>query len=360
MKQLISIIVPVYNVEKYLKKCVDSILNQTYKNIEVVLIDDGSKDSCGNMCDEFAKGDKRVKVVHKKNGGLISAWRKGIEVSSQDSEYIVFVDSDDWIGSKHIENMILEATKTKADMITVPIIQAYPDRNIEPVLDIEEKYYDEKEMKEKIYPIMLNAGDFEKRTIPTSRCGKLIRKKIIVDNLKYIDENVTYSEDLSIIFPVLLDLKSISILKNDESAYFYRMNPTSMIHAYDANMRKSIKYVHPMLLNICRDKNKEELIPQVYADYLAATVQAFKNELQNDEGLKVAKCNIESICLDKMLRRSIKSVDWKHYRKLNVLIIRAMSNYNWFYKNIVTNVLYLLKRYKVKKLVKNEKQFVKG
>lgn len=92
---LISVIVPVYKVEPYLKRCVDSIRNQTYSNLEILLIDDGSPDRCGEMCDELAKEDKRIRVVHKKNGGLSSARNAGLDIAS--GAYIGFVDSDDWI-----------------------------------------------------------------------------------------------------------------------------------------------------------------------------------------------------------------------------------------------------------------------
>ena len=93
----VSIIVPVYKVEKYLRKCIDSIINQTLKDIEIILVDDGSPDNCGKICDEYAAKDTRIKVIHKENGGLSSARNAGMEVA--EGEYIGFVDSDDWIES---------------------------------------------------------------------------------------------------------------------------------------------------------------------------------------------------------------------------------------------------------------------
>ena len=101
--KLISIIIPVYNCEKYLGRCIESILNQTYKNIEVILVDDGSPDNCGLMCDEYKKQDHRVKVIHKENGGLSSARNAGLDVAS--GEYIAFVDSDDYIATTMLEKM---------------------------------------------------------------------------------------------------------------------------------------------------------------------------------------------------------------------------------------------------------------
>ena len=98
MKELISVIVPVYNVEKYLAKCVESIRKQTYSNLEIILVDDGSPDACPRMCDQFALDDARIKVIHKPNGGLSDARNAGIEAAS--GAYIGFVDSDDYIHPK--------------------------------------------------------------------------------------------------------------------------------------------------------------------------------------------------------------------------------------------------------------------
>lgn len=100
---LISVIVPVYKVEPYLRKCVDSILAQTYQNLEIILVDDGSPDGCPAICDEYAKVDQRVKVIHKANGGLSDARNAGMDAVSGD--YLMFVDSDDWISCDHVENL---------------------------------------------------------------------------------------------------------------------------------------------------------------------------------------------------------------------------------------------------------------
>ncbi|MDR2650400.1 MAG: glycosyltransferase [Clostridiales bacterium] len=114
MKPLITIIIPIYNVEKYLRKCVESVLNQTYRNLEVILADDGSNDACDYICDEYARIDKRVTVIHKQNGGLSSARNVGLNVAQ--GEYIGFVDSDDYIDANMYENLYSALSKTAADM----------------------------------------------------------------------------------------------------------------------------------------------------------------------------------------------------------------------------------------------------
>ena len=101
MKDLITIVVPVYKVEQYLDKCVNSIINQTYKNLEIILVDDGSPDNCGKMCDEYAKNDNRIVVIHKENGGLSDARNAGIEIAK--GKYISFIDSDDYVTEDYVE-----------------------------------------------------------------------------------------------------------------------------------------------------------------------------------------------------------------------------------------------------------------
>lgn len=115
MEPLISVIVPIYKVEPYLKECVDSILNQTYRNLEVILVDDGSPDNCGAICDSYAAQDSRVKVIHQENGGLSSARNAGLSVAS--GEYITFVDSDDALVTDAMEYMLHLAEKEGADIV---------------------------------------------------------------------------------------------------------------------------------------------------------------------------------------------------------------------------------------------------
>ena len=117
----ISVIVPVYKVEKYLKQCVDSILNQTFPDFEVLLIDDGSPDSCPAMCDDYARKDPRIRVFHKENGGLSSARNKGIEESR--GNWLCFVDSDDYLAENMLENLYTAATTNTADMAVCDFVK---------------------------------------------------------------------------------------------------------------------------------------------------------------------------------------------------------------------------------------------
>lgn len=349
MDPKISVVIPVYKVERYIKKCLDSVLGQSYQNIEVILVDDGSPDNCPGICDAYAERDARVKVIHKKNGGLVSAWMCGLENSNDRLGFVTFVDSDDWVAERYVEAMVRAQQKTDADIVLVNTKKERCGHVYEGSFLIPTAFYDKRALEAKIYPVMLNAGDFEKRSVPISRWGKLIRKQLIYPNLRYCSTSVTYAEDLNIIFPVLLDAESMMLVDDEDAVYFYRTNPSSILNSYNKSMLRSIEHVYPSLIQICGDKCRDGLIPQVYADYLAASVQYFKNELQNPEGLRKAREDIRSFIENNdMLREAIRMVNWKSYsRKLNKVIIRAMSGYGHFDRYIITTLLYIFKKYRV-------------
>ena len=125
MSDLISIIIPVYNVQNYIRKCLDSVLNQTYKNLEIILVDDGSPDQCGDICDEYAKKDLRVKVVHKTNGGVSSARNVGLDIATGD--YVGFVDPDDYIEADMYQILLTEIKDGDFDIVECNYIRHYDD-----------------------------------------------------------------------------------------------------------------------------------------------------------------------------------------------------------------------------------------
>lgn len=169
----ISIIVPVYQVEPYIRRCIDSILSQTFKDFELILVDDGSPDKCGEICDEYALKDSRIKVIHKKNGGLSSARNAGLDIAQGD--YIGFVDSDDWIDEDMYEVLYENITKYNVEVAVCGIRTIRNNKN-------EFK----KELKEeKIKKILLNSKEevlnqfYRKGEIGASTCNKLYGKNII-------------------------------------------------------------------------------------------------------------------------------------------------------------------------------------
>lgn len=178
LEKLISVIVPVYNVEKYLCRCVDSILNQTYPYLEIILVDDGSTDNSVKICDEYAKKDSRIKVIHKRNGGVSSARNVGLQ--NVTGEFVTFVDSDDYLESTCLEKMHNGMIKSNVDLVVVRW------KNQDGIIKIGNT---DETFKEK----MINQGQLPTIGLLTTVWGHLYRKKQLADIS--FDEEIFYGED---------------------------------------------------------------------------------------------------------------------------------------------------------------------
>lgn len=233
---MISIIVPVYNVEKYLNKCIESIINQTYRNIEIILVDDGSPDKCPEICDSYAKKDKRIRVIHKQNEGLINARKSGLEIAQ--GEYIGFVDGDDWIEPEMYELFAKQAEKYSPDMV---MSDFYYDNgkelsNSDQLFDRE--YYDKDALEKFIYPKMLFSGTYYKFGVNPCCWSKIYKKELIKKNLPLVDGRIKMGEDAAFTYPCLIDAHSAATIK--KPCYHYISNPESMTKSYDRNLKDII------------------------------------------------------------------------------------------------------------------------
>lgn len=338
----ISVITPVYNVEKYLSECIYSVICQTYPFFEFILIDDGSKDSCGVICDEWSDKDNRIKVIHKENGGLVSAWSTGLYASTYD--WVVFLDSDDWIEPQHLEKLVDEQIRSSADIVVTRMKQAFINHSVYLEFVSDSGNYCGKKLEENLHPIMLNAGGFEKRGVPVSRCSKLIRKSLLIQNMRYCFLDATYEEDMNIMFPAMMDAKSISLLREENAAYCYRWVEDSMLHAYDRKMHSSIENVYKNILEACEDKSMQKFLPQVYAEYLTAMIRCYTNELQNPLGFKETKKNVRKISTDKLLQKAIQEVDWSNYPFKFKIIVYTLKDFGKLYTTIMTRFLCSIKK----------------
>lgn len=145
---MISIVVPIYKVEKYLRRCIDSLIHQDYPDIEIILVDDGSPDNCGTICDEYVQKDNRIKVIHQQNGGLSAARNAGIDIAQGD--YLMFVDSDDWVEKNFCSLAIQKAKTTNSDIVVFGYNDVYENRTVKKSIieNDEKKYSSEEALKE--------------------------------------------------------------------------------------------------------------------------------------------------------------------------------------------------------------------
>ena len=266
MSKLVSIIVPVYKVEQYLKRCMDSVLNQTYKNIEIILVNDGSPDNCPALCDKYAKIDSRVRVIHKENGGLSSA--RNVALDSVKGDYIFFVDSDDWLALDTLE-VLNEYLEKDYDMISFQRTYLTEEK----VVEKGEKNPKDMDVSQYIDASFLGRYDFFVTT--------KIFKAEVFNNVRFL-EGRNY-EDLEIMHRLFLNLKKVVGL--DYFLYYYWKGNEGAItntitmknikdHYLSANeiYRASKKYLED------RGKDASNIVAwykvemsQLYIDYLKST-----------------------------------------------------------------------------------------
>lgn len=247
---LVSIIVPVYNVEKYLKRCLSSIIAQKYSNIEIILIDDGSVDSSGKICDEYGKKDKRIRVFHKANGGLSSARNRGIEESR--GNYIAFVDSDDWISSNYISILYENIKKFSADISACSMLRINDKGKKNVYVSLENKCFTPRDLFNRNNSTGLSA------------CNKLYARSIFETIRfpvnKYFEDSFIYMETI---------LKSKKIVTTSDYLYFYYINDNSITTGkFDLNVCIDSFNSQARVLSVALDNNFNSAALNVYFNNL--------------------------------------------------------------------------------------------
>ena len=235
---LISIIVPIYNVKDYLVRCIESIIHQTYQNLEIILVDDGSTDGSGEICDIYAAKDPRIIVIHKENSGTVVGARKAGAIAAT-GEYVISVDGDDWIGNTRIEILVYKGITSGADMIYLNgrYIQWGEKYALEEPC-IKEGYYSADE----IYPYLQDTGVcFVRRLFPSMGCWGIrndLHRKIQL----MIDDRIFTTSDQVFFWLCLLEAKNVYVLK--ETGYYYVMRDSSITHSPGTRRLQSIFRVY--------------------------------------------------------------------------------------------------------------------
>lgn len=223
----ICVIIPIYKTERYLEKCIESVVTQSYSDIEIILVDDGSPDRCPLICDEWKERDSRIKVIHKENGGLSSAIKAGIKCAS--AEYCAFVDSDDWMQNDLLESMYYALKKYDVDGVRGGY-SVYRGKDI--VLDSlsEERRLNKKQIEQILENFYEKSGNI-KENWSNSRCSKLYKTEILKKIENYYSNNVAMGEDLELNLLYLEECNSIYLLKNHYK-YCIRRHDDSMTGSY--------------------------------------------------------------------------------------------------------------------------------
>lgn len=330
-KYKISVIVPVYNKKDYLPQCIDSILSQTYGNLELILVDDESADGSGAICDKYADADERVKVFHKKNGGPTAAVVMGMHEAS--GEYYTFVDSDDYVDGDMLKKMAECLTGKKGEIVccnhileklkeTIPVIQPLPPG-----------VYEGERLKKQIKDKLLGQED---RIIPMSRCMKLCEKSVFEGNEQYYDTRLRMGDDFNLVYPALLAATRIVIME-DALFYHYRYVENSIVHAYDPDSAENTERWYRAVLRIVQDKNVSDGKAKLDREYCYMMMYVMKNELRNPERNYIRK--IQDIFLKAEVREKIINTPVSVRSRSNALLYLGMQYPNktllWILRTIV-------------------------
>lgn len=238
---VVTVIIPIYKVEQYLNRCVDSVLSQTYSDLDIILVDDGSPDRCSEICDSY-KNDSRVRVIHQENKGLSGARNAGLEIAK--GEWVTFIDSDDFVANNYVECLLNLCYKYGVNVSQCGIVRgkdnAFPNESVK----IKERKWN--------FHILYSSSGREYRTIA---CAKLYRLSLF-DSLRFPEGKINEDEDT--VFKVLYNVGEIVI--TNQHLYYYYMSPESILRSPRKTMRFDVISIYDDRIDFLTDKGEERLI----------------------------------------------------------------------------------------------------
>jgi len=266
----VSVIVPIFRIEQYLPKCIDSLLQQSFLDFELLLVDDGSPDNCPKICDDYAKLDTRVRVVHKENGGLLSARKAGLKEAR--GKYISFVDGDDWVDKFYLDILFKLAEANEADLVVTGHFREF-DGKIETIKPKMAGVYNESELKSSILPNAIYNGEFCEHGISTYVWNKLFKRELLSTILFDVPNEIIMGEDAAITFSYLALSKSLVI--SSIPLYYYRQRHDSIVKSIENpkteyyRLGLLMNFLKSKLLHVLDEKNlKEQITYYLYSQIL--------------------------------------------------------------------------------------------
>lgn len=254
----LSVIVPIYKVEKYLEKCVDSILAQGIQNMEVILVDDGSPDRCPEICDHYEAKDSRIKVVHQNNQGLVLARKAGLKIAS--GKYVTYVDGDDWLEGKSLYATLLTTAKVHlADVVVTGYKEGDEKKSTEKSNNIDSGIYFGEALKSLQSKALFSGYYFETGIVPAF-WNKLFRRELLVSLGDIAHKDIRMGEDVAVIYPFIASTSCV-VVNNEIKEYHYRVTQGSMSRSFDRTyfdrlffliegLRKSLRYENSWIYQI--------------------------------------------------------------------------------------------------------------
>lgn len=331
MQTLVSVIIPVYNSIAYLAQTLDSVCAQTCSNLEILLIDDGSTDGSGAVCDSYAKRDSRIRVVHQHNAGLTAAWKRGVSLA--EGEYVGFVDSDDWIEPEMYETLYQSARKEEADIVCCGIHHVFENGLHKPwddVMKLPREVYTKEQIRLELFPVLINDGSFMGRSMQPNRVSKLVRRRLILENMHLCDDSVSVGEDSQFSFSIFPEADKLVVLP-DYLPYYYKVNRQSMTGGYDRDYLDKIKQMKKQMETIGRQKGVFDFSTQITNDFICLCVLHIKGEIVRNKkaGYMQNRSNMRRICMDETVREALRQYKMPNLTWAERLFLFWMK-YHWY------------------------------
>ena len=328
---LVSIIIPIFNVEKYLDRCIESVVNQTYKKIEIILVDDGSTDRCPQMCDEWGLKDSRIKVVHKENAGLGMARNTGIDNAS--GEYIFFFDSDDYVDVTIVERCVKSALENDSEVVAYGRNDVYDDGRIVPRgIKTEKTLFSDSEICNIVLPAMFTY----ELGFGVSSWGKMYKLELFNRfNKRFVSEKQIISEDAYFAIDLYTDVNRVSIVC--ENLYFYCKRGNSLSQIYNPERQSKNDAFYLKAIDLAKNRGlSKRVIDSIAARYQMYTFSAIKQIVAAELDKSEKKKEIRKIFKSKVLRSTLtKDIIAKHNKKLRLFYFLLKSRLYWLCEKMI-------------------------
>ncbi len=316
----VSVVIPIYNVEKYLDRCIDSVVNQTYKNLEIILVDDGSPDKCPEMCDEWAKKDRRIKVIHKENQGQGMARNTGIDNAT--GEYIFFFDSDDFVDLKTVEGCLAATEKADCDAVVFGRYDYNENgEKKEKSILIDDTVFEGEAIREKLL-----SGLFTyEMGFGVSVCSKMFRLSTIKDNnISFKSEGAIVSEDSFFVIDFFACAKTVSVIQ--KSYYYYCVRNNSFSREFKNDKQAKNNNFLSEGVNYIREKRLPKAVETHFkARYHAFTLSAIKQIYMSDLPEKEKKAELKAIFRDPVLHGTLETAVLKTEKRFVKLFFSLLK-----------------------------------
>lgn len=322
----VSVVIPIYNVEKYLDRCVDSVVNQSYPNLEILLVDDGSPDRCPEMCDAWAEKDSRIKVIHKKNAGLGMARNTGIEHATGD--YICFFDSDDYVHEETIEKALNAMTGNDVEIVIFGMsrisAQGTLITNVIPVPD--KTVYRGNEVQDVFLPDLIdtNYADVKNKDLTLSAWSSLFSMELVRrTGWRFISERETISEDSYSLIWLYRYVNSVAILP--EALYCYCENAASLTQTYRADRFRRVKEFYDMCSQMAQQiGHSSKVCTRISGLFLSFSIGAMKLIAAADLPNREKRTELAKIVEDEQMQAILADPDCRYRSRMRKILFWAM------------------------------------